>query len=66
MTSAPGLRLLLGLQIMLQCQILHGMVKEACWWGDPLGRACKLMQEVRTHHNRCVPWRYEHTPGCCP
>eukprot|EP00983_Pelagomonas_calceolata_P096237 1158105-Pelagomonas_calceolata.AAC.5 len=38
-TSAPGLKLLLGCLIMLQCQILQGGTPGgACRWGNPLGR----------------------------
>jgi len=38
MISTPGLKLLLGRQLMLQCQNLRGGAGGACWWGTEMAQ----------------------------
>eukprot|EP00983_Pelagomonas_calceolata_P054780 1143853-Pelagomonas_calceolata.AAC.3 len=48
MTSAPGLQLPLGYQMMLQCQVLQGDTRGAYWWGAPIGKVQAQKEDTRS------------------
>ena len=52
-SSAPGFKLLLCQQMMLQCQILPGGCGGACWWVGLIAMVCMPMQGVASLRPRC-------------
>eukprot|EP00983_Pelagomonas_calceolata_P052860 1143046-Pelagomonas_calceolata.AAC.8 len=68
MTSTPGLELLLGLLIMLQCQVLRGGRWGSVLVGGPNGTGVQADagMHVTLLRNCCISWQPEHIPRCCP